>query len=75
MYREILYLVGLNFLDTPGDPLIRRIMSFGDVSRNFGLGRIKFSPQTWRPLIRRIMSSGDVSSNFGLGRLKFSRQV
>ena len=32
---------GKNFLDTSGDHLIRRIMSSGDVSRNFGIRRIE----------------------------------
>jgi hypothetical protein len=48
-------------------------MSSGDVSRNFGLGRVEFS--VWRPLNSSNLSSGDVSRNFGLGRVEFSRHV
>jgi hypothetical protein len=48
MYRKIFKLVGQNFLDTSGEPLIRRIMRSGDVSKNFQVGRTKFSRHVWR---------------------------
>ena len=48
MCRNILKLVGQNFLDTSGEPIIRRIMRSGDVSKNFQIGRTKFSRHVLR---------------------------
>ena len=70
-WKKIFKLVGLIFIDTPGEPLIRRIIMSGVVKENFHDGWIKFIDTLGEPLIRRIMRAGDVRENFHDGRIKF----